>query len=204
MKNPKMSCSARKTQDQICPAAKQLTDCSAESRSDPTYILPHSGLSLPRLVVAPLTWAPGDIWGFCLILPGRSLRKSLPLAVLCPKERQAKGLSKISCPFSHLRSPSVTSQHLGAGLYGEKVWHPATPPHGASWANTTGNEENIQNSLWGLLQSKPTEWRLPKSQVPWPCLVGSSSLEAIWMQHCVFVQLDKDSCFVLTVTDHFS
>lgn len=47
-----MSGSARKTQDQICPAAKQLTDCLAESRSDPTHILPHPGLSLPTLVVA--------------------------------------------------------------------------------------------------------------------------------------------------------
>lgn len=52
MKNSKMSCSARKAQDQICPAAEQLTHCSAESRSDPTYVLPHPALSLPTWVVA--------------------------------------------------------------------------------------------------------------------------------------------------------
>lgn len=203
MKNPKMSCSVRKAQDQICPAAKQLTDCSAESSFDPTYVLPHPGLSLPILVVAglePLPWAPGVIWGFCSILAGGGLRKSLPLAVLCPKERQAKGLPKRSCPFSHPRRPFVTSQHLGAGLHGEKVWHPH-PSVVLHVQTQQVNKENIWNSLWGLMQPKPFEWHFSKSQVPWPCLVGSSSLKTAWMQHCVFLQLDKESCFILTVTD---
>lgn len=150
MKNPKMSCSARKAQDQICPAAKQLTDCSAaRGLILLTFCLTQASPFLHEwwqeaAGLKPLTWAPGAIWGFCLILAGGRLRKSLPLAVLCPKERQAKALPKRSCPFSHLRSPSVSSQHPGAGLYGEKVWHPATPPHGASCANTTGKYKHTE------------------------------------------------------------
>lgn len=128
MKNPKMSCSAGKAEDQICPAAKHLTDCSAECRSDSTYVLPHPGLSLPALIVA----GHGKV-GTSNLSSRRDLRLLLDFgrrgleekpSTGCPrKERQAKGLSKERCPFSHLRSPSVTSWSRSAWKQGVTSSH---------------------------------------------------------------------------------
>lgn len=185
MKNPKMSCSARKTQDQICPAAKQLTDCSAENRSDPTYILPHPGLFLPTLVVA-----GGGRVGTSNLSSRRDLRLLLDFGRRGLEEKPSTG-----CPLPKGETGKRTVQKKLSFQPPEElfchqptprslsVWRKGvtstTPPHGASCANTTGKWGEHTELAVGITAVQ-THWvMLFQKSSSLAILVGSSSLEAL-------------------------
>lgn len=119
-----MSCSARKTQDQICPAAKQLTDCSAESRSDPTYVLPHPGLPLPTLVVA-----GGGRVGTSNLSSRRDLRLLLGFGRRGLEEKSSTG-----CPLPEGETGKRTVQkELSSQSPKEPFCHQPTPRSRSVW-----------------------------------------------------------------------